>query len=77
MSLRRPTYAPAVATDRGWVHTETGELLVSHSNLLSKLSDLGLDEFGAVKKKSAPKTASAKPKAKAKKSASKKASDEE
>jgi len=55
MSLRRPTYAPSVATDRGWVHTETGELLVSHSNLLAKLTEAGLDKYAEPIKKATPK----------------------
>ena len=60
MSLRRPTYAPSVATDRGWVHEQTGELLVSHSNLLTKLANAGLDEYAKPVKKVAPKKTSPK-----------------
>jgi len=34
----KPTYAKnVIATDRGWVNSDTNELLVSHKNLKSKL----------------------------------------
>jgi hypothetical protein len=35
----KPTWCPtAIATDRGWMNPSTGEILVSHKNLKSKLA---------------------------------------
>lgn len=36
--LTKPTYTECHATDKGWVDTKTGELLVAIKDLTSKLS---------------------------------------
>ena len=39
--LSPPTWAPyAIATNQGWVHPKTGEILVSHRNLKTKIDEL-------------------------------------
>lgn len=53
--FRKPTHTEAKATEQGWVSIKTGELLTSFRGLLSKLKEMGLNEFGEKIKKSAPK----------------------
>lgn len=43
IGFRKP-HDEAIATDRGWMHSKTGELLVSHIGLRDKLEKFGLTE---------------------------------
>lgn len=62
-----------VATDRGWVVKETGEVLKSMRNLDTKLKQYGFDQEDAPKTTTGKKTATKKAAKKEAKRASKKA----
>jgi hypothetical protein len=58
-NLTPPNYCKdAVATNRGWEHPKTGELLVSVKGLLEKLGDAAPKAKAAPKKKSSGKKGS-------------------
>jgi len=50
----KPTFTKSIATNNGWTDSKTGELLTSHKNLLTKLTDLGLDNEGNTKEVDEP-----------------------